>query len=459
MKPKLIVYNIILLTLLLTQSFQIAAAQQGTITLLLEQAETEDFPEISLLLNAWGDDGLPLSQLDKAQFSIQEDGGTALPASSLDVEKDALLSVVLVVDISASMKGQPLDDAKAAAARFLDRLSEGDRVALIAFSDQLGPDPDQLDPNWESAFTADLGPVYDLIEGLEAGRGTHLYQAVSKGVQRASQEPAGHRAVLLLSDGRNDPAHVGDPDAAVQFARDAHIPIFVIGLGSQIDEPYLRSLADETGGLFRSAPRSAELAGMFGDMATLLKTQYRLNYTSQLPPDGERHTVDVLLNWEDQATSTSIEIGPLPYIPTATATHTFTKTATATHTDTPTPTASHTETPQPSATATITDTPTATTVPPTATATPTATLTPQLVERLAMRIEANANVSICLAPLLVLLAGFLLWLLFFRRKEKKTPCEAEEADEPEIAVEPDDLPAPDMTDLLGEPDERDDLGD
>ena len=453
MKPRLIVYGIILFILLLTQPFQFASAQQGSITLLLEQAEADGFPEVDLLLNAWGEDGLPLSQLDEAHFSIQEDGGAALQPNSLVVEEDALLSVVLVVDISASMKGQPLADAKAAAARFLDRLSDGDRVALIAFSDQLDPDPNQLDPDWESAFTSDLGPVYDLIEGLEAGRGTHLYQAVSKGVQIASQEPAGHRAVLLLSDGRNDPPLVGDPDEPAQLARDAHIPIFVIGLGSQIDEPYLRSIADETGGLFRLAPRSSELAGMFGDMATLLKTQYRLSYTSQLPPDGEVHRVAVTLDSEGQSAAASIEIGPLPYIPTPTPTATHTKTTTPTSTDTPTKTPTQTDTPQPPATQTVTDTPTP--IPPTATstATATATPTPMLFERLTMRVEANAGISLCLGPLLILLLGLLLWWLFFRRKDEEAPDDPDELDETAALDDPGELPEPDMADLLGEPEE------
>lgn len=39
---------------------------------------------------------------------------------------------MLVIDISGSMKGAPLSAAKIAAARFLDRLSPGDGVALIA---------------------------------------------------------------------------------------------------------------------------------------------------------------------------------------------------------------------------------------------------------------------------------------------------------------------------------------
>ena len=459
MKPRFLFYGLILFVLIFSQPLQIVSAQMDKITVLLDQAETDNFPEVELLLTAWGEDGLPLAGLEPAQVSIQEDGGEPLQPDSLEVVTDAVLSVVLIVDISASMKGQPLDDAKAAAARFLDRLSEGDRVALIAFSDQLDPDPSELDPDWESAFTSDLGPIYDLIEGLEAGRGTHLSEALTKGVSRAVEEPAGHRAVLLLSDGRNDPPHVGEPDAPIELAQEANIPIFVIGLGELIDEPYLNGLAEETSGLFRKAPRSSELAGMFGDMATLLKTQYRLSYTSQLPPDGELHMVDVTLNVDELSTAGSIEIGPLPYIPTATPTTTPTKTATPTPTDTPTITPTQTDTPAPTATLTITDTPTATATP-VPTATPTPTPTPKLIERLTMRLSADASIILCLAPLLIILLGFILWLLFFRRKDDEEENEEPgDTDTPSVTALPtepggsDDLPDPDISDIMGESDE------
>jgi hypothetical protein len=463
MKPRFLIYGLILFALILSQPLQSVSAQQDKITVLVEQAEAENFPEVELLLTAWGEDGLPFSGLEPEQIDIQEDGGEPLQPDSLEVVTDAELSVVLIIDISASMKGQPLEDAKAAAARFLDRLSEGDRVALIAFSDQLDPDPGQLNPDWESAFTSDLGPIYDLIEGLQAGRGTHLYEALTKGVSRAVEEPAGHRAVLLLSDGRNDPPHVGEPDAPIQLAQEANIPVFVIGLGEMIDEPYLNGVAEETSGLFRKAPRSSELAGMFGDMATLLKTQYRLSYTSQLPPDGELHTVDVSLNVENLSTTGSIEIGPLPYIPTATPTAIPTKTATAIPTNTPTTTPTPTDTQAPTATATITDMPTATATP-VPTATPTPTPTPNLVERLTMRLSAGASINLCLAPLLIILLGFILWLLFFRRKGDEEENE-ETGDIATISAPPlpaesggsDDLPEPDISDIMGEPDEPDEL--
>ena len=135
---------------------------------------------------------------------------------------------------------------------------------------------------------------------------------MTKAVKLTTALPAGHRAILLLSDGQNQPPTQGDPQQAITLAQNANLPVFVIGLGNQIDEPYLLSLANGTGGLFRSTPKSSELASLFTDMASLLKTQYILTYPSSLPADGKSHTLKVTLNTAQGSASTSLGFGPLP---------------------------------------------------------------------------------------------------------------------------------------------------
>jgi len=349
-------------------------AQTGAPGLLLEEADLTTFPQVSLRFSAWDASGLPLPTLGTVDIELREDNGGPFHPTQVSVDQQAALQVVLVLDISGSMTSQPLADAQAAAARFLDRLRPGDQAALLAFSDAPNPELAVLDPAREIGFTSDLGMLYDAIEGLQAGGYTHLYEAVSKSVRMLEVTPGGHRAVLLLSDGRNDPTDAGDPQEAIQLAQAAHIPVFVIGLGDQIDEPYLRQLASETGGVFRSAPRSSELAGLFGDMATLLKAQYLLTYTSGLPADGGSHILNVKVNSTQGTTEAIMEFGPLPVeeIPTATTTQQLPK-------------------------------PTATSVPPTPTPLPTPIPAPTLLETL----QQNWGIPL----VVVVILGLGLWLI------------------------------------------------
>jgi Mg-chelatase subunit ChlD len=338
--------NLLAILFLLALPLQVATAQSSSPGILLEEADLTTFPQVSLRFSAWDNSGLPLPTLGTVDIELREDNGSPFHPTQVKVDQQAALQVVLVLDISGSMTGQPLVDAQAAAARFLDRLRPGDQAALLAFSDAPNPDPAVLDPVREIGFTSDLGMLYDAIEGLQAGGYTHLYEAVSKSVRMLEVTPGGHRAVLLLSDGRNDPTEAGDPQEAIQLAQAAHIPLFVIGLGDQIDEPYLRQLASETGGVFRSAPHSSELAGLFGDMATLLKTQYLLTYTSGLPADGGSHVLSVKVNSTQGSTEAIMEFGPLPLagIPTITLTPLPLPTATI---QPPSPTPQPTSTPLP----------------------------------------------------------------------------------------------------------------
>lgn len=309
-----------------------ARAQGNDITLHIDQVDTTAWPVVTVHLNAWDASGLPLANLAPGDFSLREDGGAPFHPQTLQADTNTPLGVVLTLDISGSMAGAPLQDAKAAAARFLDRLKPGDRAALVAFSDPVDTDPNTFNPKRELAFTTDLTPVYDLVEGLSAQGQTQLYNAELKAVRMAAALPAGHRAVLLLSDGRNEPADVGDAQAAIKLAKQNNIPFFVIGLGDQIDESHLRNLANETGGLYRAAPRSSELAQLFDETATLLKTQYLLTYTSSLPADGASHNLGVSLNTPQGQAEAQMDFGPLPAAgskPTATALPAATQTGSA----------------------------------------------------------------------------------------------------------------------------------
>lgn len=288
--------------------------QTGTAAFLnVDWVDLTGYPEVQIHLNAWDGDSIPLEDLAAKDFKIQEDSGSVMPPTSVEVNNDAPLRVVLVLDVSASMQGEPLSDAQAAAVRFIDRLSAKDQAALFAFSDTVNPDPQTLDPKREIGFTNEYDRIYDLIDSLEVSGGTHLYNAVEKAVAQFDGMPEGHRAVLVLTDGRNDPAFVGDPDAPILFAQEINVPVFVVGLGNDIDVDYLQRLAGETGGQYRNVPQSSELAQMFNKMSVLLKTTYTLTYQSQLEADGEPHTVTVMLDYQGEEFADAIVTNPFPF--------------------------------------------------------------------------------------------------------------------------------------------------
>jgi len=300
---------IILCFLLPTHS---VIGQTNPPTLTIENINWSQFPQIEIEFNIWQANGTTVKDLSLEQITIQEDQNPPLQPENIIPDKNTALDVVLVLDVSGSVVGQPLSDAKVAATRFLDRLTANDQAGLIAFSDGIDPSPEVLNNLRERYISNEIMALYDLVDALEAGGGTHLYNAAAKAVLFFDQTSPHRKAVLLLSDGRNEPKEVGEAHHAIDLAKQAGIPFFVIGLGEEVDDDYLTNLAFETGGIYRKAPTSAELAQLFTEMADLLKTSYILQYTSQLPADGASHSLQLSLDVTGATAMETAQMGPLP---------------------------------------------------------------------------------------------------------------------------------------------------
>lgn len=291
--------------------FTSVAAANPTMGLIIESVDTEAFPLLTVRLSAWDSNGKLPADLKVEDFQIIEDKGQAIQPLELSLDKDSPLAIALVMDVSGSMRGEALKDAQIAAARFLDRLGPEDQAALIAFSSDVDPNPDNLKPDKEYGFTHDLKPIYDTVDRLQAEGATELYHALEKAIALTAKLPEGHRAVLLLSDGMNDPASLGNPEIPLQMAREYQVPVFVIGLGNNFDKSYVENLAAQSGGFVRIAPKSSELAQAFDDIAQLLKTQFVLSYESQLDEAGSEIETEFILNKASSPVSKTISIGGL----------------------------------------------------------------------------------------------------------------------------------------------------
>ncbi|MBE2269010.1 MAG: VWA domain-containing protein, partial [Anaerolinea sp.] len=286
----------------------------------IDAVQADQHPQHTLVVTVRDANGVPVPDLTAANFEVNEDRvPQARTITSVEpfVNPDVPVSVVLVIDVSGSMQGQPLADAKVAATRFLDRLSENDRVAVVAFSDRVNLDV--VDIAREAVFTTDKSELYRLIDDLQANGGTPLYDAAYKAVQSVSAEIVGNRAVILLTDGRDeDPgSKVASEETPIQAATRANIPVFTIGLGNQIDRGYLERMARLTGGTYQETPDSAQLATMFQNVGDLLKQQYRITYTSDLEADGQMHRVEVIVKQAGRTAQTEAEFGPLGTAATA----------------------------------------------------------------------------------------------------------------------------------------------
>jgi VWFA-related protein len=309
-----------LVIMLLIAALPLPSAAEAPITIRLDRVDASAHPKVTIAATVRDAYGVPIAGLAPANFDVSEDRTLkSRPITDVVpfVNPEAQVSVVLAVDTSGSMTGAKLRDAQEAAHRFLDGMTDRDGVAFMAFSNQV--DLEKTDAAREMPFGRPRADIYGGIDTMQAAGWTPLYDSAFKAVRWAATQPAGNRAVLLLTDGREEKAadgsggsRVASDDTAIREANRAGVPVFTIGLGADADETYLKRLALETGGTYQHATNSAELARLFRNVSDLLKQQYRISYTSGLPADGSTHQVLVAVTVGQHNAFTEAALGPLP---------------------------------------------------------------------------------------------------------------------------------------------------
>ena len=249
--------------------------------------------------------------------------GLARPMMVVAVPREEA-TVMLAIDVSASMRAtdvEPtrLDAARETARSFIDQLPKGVRVGIVAFASQpvtlVAPTADraQLDAALTGLRALDgtamgdaLMQVLDIAEQIQAADAANnvcghavaldrLPRPLRDGDPGAVDTPTGEPlvAAILLSDGANS-VGVADPIAAAERAASLGVPIYTIALGTaggqvQVldetgqtvtvpvppDRTTLAQIGQITGAAAFDAPTAEDLSAVYANL------QSRIGYTNQ----------------------------------------------------------------------------------------------------------------------------------------------------------------------------------
>jgi tight adherence protein B len=206
-------------------------------------------------------------QLRPESFAVSVDGSTVPTRISRDVQP---VDVVVAIDVSGSMKGDPLASAQVSANQFVDRIPAGGRVAVVAFSD----DARVVTPMTGDRSAARLG-----VGSLAA----HGETAVYDGLRTAAGlfDNSDHRrALVLLSDGRDTASAATAADAAAALTGSG-ADFYAIALNtSDTDLSSLDSLVRGVGGSLIGATDAASLAKAYDEAAVRISNRYLIDITS-----------------------------------------------------------------------------------------------------------------------------------------------------------------------------------
>jgi Ca-activated chloride channel homolog len=183
--------------------------------------------------------------------------GAAHPATAL--RRD----LVVAVDVSGSMSGEKLAQAKSAVSQLLGSLHEGDRFRLVAFESGVR----RFDAGWTVATAAGRQRASEWVNALETGGGTNIAGALD---EASSQPPAeGSLGVIIfLTDGLPT---VGEQDPEKIAARaEEHrgaFRVFSFGIGYDVNTYLLDRLTERARGVTEYIAPGSDIERAVGTLA------------------------------------------------------------------------------------------------------------------------------------------------------------------------------------------------
>ncbi len=255
--------------------------------------------------------GRPVTGLTADDFELTDSGvRQAVQAVSL---ADQPLSLVLALDVSASVHGEPLEDLKRAALKAADALRPDDESTLLTFSQRVA-----LRSGWTKERTA----LHAAVGTLSASGLTALYDAVFASM--ALRERAAGRAVLIVfSDGYDTASWLEGP-AVIEAARRSDMVVYAVYAGMELAAPsgqsgpraasdvrflrrafqaepglfrfaFLEELTSDTGGELIQVSSSRDLSPVFARIVEVFRTRYLVTYTPTGVPASGWHPIEVRL--------------------------------------------------------------------------------------------------------------------------------------------------------------------
>jgi uncharacterized protein YegL len=190
---------------------------------------------------------------------------------AMQLNNTARLNICMVGDLSGSMMGSPLIEAKSVMSDFLNSVQSGagDTVSLITFN---------TDVSVHIPFTNDINTARNAVNALSIpqDRSTALYDALLVAIQQTAVQD-GAKCIIAFTDGA-DNASQCSPAAIAELSKRYNIPIFLIGIGSLSTSTDLEMIANAAGGFYRSVNQIGSMQEIYDAIFREQKEMYLVEY-------------------------------------------------------------------------------------------------------------------------------------------------------------------------------------
>jgi Ca-activated chloride channel family protein len=218
--------------------------------------------------------GAPFDELHGVQAKLDTVKAFAVPPEDvlkriIDLWQEVKIpaTIVLILDHSGSMKGTPIDSAKAGAIEFIKNMKPRDQIMVTIFNNE-------VTPLSNLCYIRDCGEqTMSKLEGVFAEGGTALHDVIAeafnivKGLKK--KDPNRRYSILVLTDGKDTASILNQNDFldTLPKGEDFDVPkIFTIAYGSEANKNLLAQISNRTNArLFTSSPE--EIAKTYKELS------------------------------------------------------------------------------------------------------------------------------------------------------------------------------------------------
>jgi Ca-activated chloride channel family protein len=201
------------------------------------------------------------------------------------------VSVGVLLDMSDSMFGRPIEDAREAVNGFLfEQLDAQDEFFILAFNHR---------PHVMTTWTHTADVVRQALDSLKPTGGTAVYDATLEALPLIARRNRERGALLIVSDGADTASTAGLKEVRFGMRRSQAF-VYAIAIDAptrainrSVNPSTLREITDESGGRTEVVQSSADIAAASARIADELNHQYVLGYTPPHGADGKFHSIRV----------------------------------------------------------------------------------------------------------------------------------------------------------------------
>lgn len=284
-------------------------ADPGGFGIKVFKTESALYPFVQVYFRTFDQNQKPLVNLNAMNVGLMVKGRSYNPMKlqynieSIRKRQEATRTVI-VLDASASMAGDPFNEARNAVGRFIDSKRPQDEVAILAVRDTK-TGYDQV-----STFERDGSALVRRLKDVKAdGQKTRLYDAIGAAMQMCGLSSQGSVtpglnnyivscSVVVLSDGKDEESALTRNELNTRISNlNIPIPIYSIPYSKKMSSEHFRnleSLSKNSFGIYYTPDESlSQMQRVVEDIQNVIQSDYVLTFRSYIDPDGESYALKV----------------------------------------------------------------------------------------------------------------------------------------------------------------------